>query len=123
MIERVHTSVRLKQAMDEKGMRAVDLLEALKPYCDKFGVKISKGQLSQYLSGRNEPGQRRLYLLALVLDVSEPWLMGLDVPKSRKPPVSTADERAKEFLSLFSKLTEEQQVTIIQAIKGIAEGK
>lgn len=123
MVERVHTSIRLKQAMDEKGMRQVDLLEAVTPYCKQFGVNITKGQLSQYISGRNEPGQRRIYILALALDVSEPWLMGLDVPKERKPLASTADERAKEFVSLFSKLTDEQQITILQAMNGIAAGK
>jgi transcriptional regulator with XRE-family HTH domain len=65
MIEREHTSIRLKQAMEEKGMRQVDLLEAVKPYCKRYGVNISKGQLSQYLSGRNEPGQMRIFILAL----------------------------------------------------------
>ncbi len=123
MKERVHTSIRLKEAMDAANMRQVDLLEALKPYCKKFGVQITKGQLSQYISGRNEPGHMRLYMLAQVLNVSEPWLMGLDVPKERKPLATTADERAKEFVELFSKLTEDQQTMILQAMKGIAEAK
>ena len=123
MIERVHTSVRLKEAMDDKGMRQVDLLEAVRPYCEKFGIKFTKGQLSQYISGRNEPGQRRIYVLALALDVSEPWLMGLNVPKERKTPAATADERTNEFVSLFSGLSSEQQALIIQAMKGILASK
>lgn len=122
-MERVHTSVRLKQAMDEKGMRQVDLLEAVKPYCKRYGVNISKGQLSQYLAGRNEPGQTRIFILALALDVSEAWLMGLDHPKERKAPASTADERKAEFDKLFSDFNAEQQEFILQAMRGIAAGK
>lgn len=122
-MERVHTSIRLKQAMDEKNMRQVDLLEAVKPYCKRYGVNISKGQLSQYLAGRNEPGQMRIFILALALDVSEAWLMGLDHPKERKAPASTADERKAEFDKLFSDFNAEQQEFILQAMRGIASGK
>jgi transcriptional regulator with XRE-family HTH domain len=123
MIEREHTSIRLRQAMEEKGMRQVDLLEAVKPYCKRYGVNISKGQLSQYLSGRNEPGQMRIFILALALDVSEAWLMGLDYPKERQAPASTADGRREEFERLFSNFSPEQQELILQAMRGIAAGK
>lgn len=119
MAERVPSSIRLRQAMDEKGMRQVDLLEAVKPYCKKYNIQISKGQLSQYLAGRNEPGQSRIFILAQALDVSESWLIGLDVPKERAPQAATSDERAHEFITLFGKLSATQQITIIQAMKGI----
>ncbi|MPM78863.1 hypothetical protein SDC9_125878 [bioreactor metagenome] len=123
MAERVPFSIRLRQAMDERGMRQVDLLEAVKPYCKKYNIQISKGQLSQYLAGRNEPGQSRIFILAQALDVSESWLIGLDVPKERSPQAATSDERAKEFITLFEKLTATQQLTIIQAMKGILADK
>ena len=123
MADRVHTSVRLQQAMDEKNMRQVDLLEAIKPLCIRYGIQISKGQLSQYLSGRNEPGQGRIYILAMALDVAEPWLMGLDVPKERQAPAATADERARDFVQLFSRLTVDQQKMIIQSMRGILAGQ
>lgn len=119
MAERVPFSIRLRQAMDERGMRQVDLLEAVKPYCKKYNIQISKGQLSQYLAGRNEPGQSRIFILAQALGVSESWLIGLDVPKEREPHAQTADERALEFITLFKKLTATEQITIIQAMKGI----
>ncbi len=119
MAERVPSSIRLRQAMDERGMRQVDLLEAVKPYCKKYNIQISKGQLSQYLAGRNEPGQSRIFILAQALDVSESWLIGLDVPKERAPQAATSDERAHEFITLFGKLSATQQITIIQAMKGI----
>lgn len=120
---KVSVGTRLQQVMDERNLRAVDLHNLIRPLCKKYGINISKSQLSQYINDFNEPGQRRLFILAQALDVNEAWLLGFDVARERKPLASTADERTAEFLSLFKKLTEEQQVTIIQAMKGIAAGK
>ena len=120
---KVSVGTRLQQVMDERNLRAVDLHNIIRPLCKKYGINISKSQLSQYINDFNEPGQRRLFILAQALDVNEAWLLGFDVARERKPLASTADERTAEVLSLFKKLTEEQQVTIIQAMKGIAAGK
>lgn len=76
------TSERLKEYMAKYNLRQVDILEKTKPYCEKFGVKMNKSDLSQYVSGKNEPGQDKLVLLAKALHVSEPWLMGYDVPEA-----------------------------------------
>ena len=65
---------RLKQAMEESGIKAVDLVEK---------TKIPKSSISQYLSGRTKPNDERIYLLSKALYVSEAWLMGYDVPKER----------------------------------------
>ena len=116
---RVSVGARLQQVMDERNLRAVDLHDLIKPLCKKYGINISKSQLSQYINDFNEPGQRRLFILAQALDVNEAWLLGFDVARERKPLAATADERAQEFMSLFSALTEDQQITIIQAMKGI----
>lgn len=121
--KKVSVGSRLQEIMAERDIRAVDLHKLVVPFSKKYGVAISKSQLSQYINDFNEPGQRRLFILAQALDVSEAWLLGFDVPKERKPLATTAGERAKEFISLFSKLTEEEQTTIIQAMKGIAAGK
>lgn len=75
------TSERLKEYMAKYNLRQVDILEKAKPYCEEFGVKMNKSDLSQYVSGKNEPGQDKLVLLAKALHVSEPWLMGYDVPE------------------------------------------
>lgn len=78
-----NTSIRLKKIMDERRLKQVDILEMAKPFCKKFGVKLNKNDLSQYVSGKVEPGQNKLFILGLTLDVSEAWLMGYDVPMSR----------------------------------------
>ena len=38
---------RLKQIMRERNIKQVDILEACKPYCKKYGVKLEKNDLSQ----------------------------------------------------------------------------
>lgn len=78
-----NTSERLKQIMRERGLRQVDILAKCKPYCEKYGVKMGRNDLSQYISGKFLPGQRKLTILGLALNVSEVWLMGLDVPMER----------------------------------------
>lgn len=78
-----NTSLRLKQIMTERNLRQVDILNAAKPYCAKYGVKLEKNDLSQYVNGKVEPGQEKLTILGLALDVNETWLMGYDVSSSR----------------------------------------
>ena len=63
--------VRLKKAMEIRGLRQADLVE-------RYGFGTST--ISQYLSGRNNPKQKAIYTLAAALDVRPDWLMGLDVP-------------------------------------------
>lgn len=74
------TSERLKDIMVRRKLRQVDILELAKPYCERFGVKLGKNDLSQYVSGKVEPGQEKLTILGLALNVNEAWLMGYDVP-------------------------------------------
>ena len=78
-----NTSIRLKRIMSERGLKQVDILELAKPYCLKYNTKLNKNDLSQYVSGKVEPGQNKLSVLGLALNISEAWLMGYDVPVSR----------------------------------------
>lgn len=83
-----NTSTRLNELMIERGLRQVDILSAAKPYCVQYGVKLEKSDLSQYVNGKTEPGQEKLTILGLALNVSETWLMGYDVPSSRLSSVN-----------------------------------
>ena len=47
-------------------------------------ANIPKSAISQYLSGLYEAKQKSIFKLATVLNVSEGWLMGLDVPMERE---------------------------------------
>ena len=79
-----NTSLRLKEIMSRRNIRQVDILNAAKPYCAEYGIKLEKNDLSQYVNGKVEPGQEKLTILGLALGVSETWLMGYDVPENRE---------------------------------------
>lgn len=68
-------SERMKEALELRNMKQADLVEA---------TGIGKSSISTYLSGDYEPKQRNIYKIAKALDVSEPWLMGYDVPMERQ---------------------------------------
>lgn len=65
---------RIEQALNIRNMKPVEL-------CEKAGV--SKSSLSSYMSQRWQPKQAPLMKMAKVLDVSEMWLAGYDVPMER----------------------------------------
>ena len=67
-------NIRLQKAMNIRNIKAVELSE-------KTG--IPKSSLSEYIKGKYEAKQKGIYKLAKVLNVSEGWLMGLDVPMER----------------------------------------
>ena len=97
-----NTSSRLKKIMSDRNLRQVDILNAAKPYCAQYGIKLEKSDLSQYVNGKVEPGQEKLTILGLALNVSETWLMGYDVPADRSasnplPSNITPMPRMKEW--------------------------
>lgn len=60
---------QLIKAMELKGITQKEL-------CKK--TNIPKSAMSQYMSGKFKPKQKRTCLLAKALDVNEAWLMGFD---------------------------------------------
>lgn len=74
------TANRLKKIMKIKNIKQVDILSAAQPYCNMYNQKLNKSDLSQYISGKVIPGQDKLKILSLTLNVSPAWLMGLNVP-------------------------------------------
>jgi transcriptional regulator with XRE-family HTH domain len=95
-MEKETTSKRLKQLMNERGLRQVDILEKVKPYSKEYNVPISKSNISMYVSGRVEPSQDKLIVLGMALDVSPSWLMGFDVPKEFPTSISGHCEGSKD---------------------------
>lgn len=65
---------RLKEALDIRNMKAVDL-------CAK--TKIPKGAISYYLAGKSTPKADRLYMICKALDVSEAWMLGYNVEMAK----------------------------------------
>uniref|UniRef100_UPI00403F6B78 helix-turn-helix domain-containing protein n=1 Tax=Lentilactobacillus hilgardii TaxID=1588 RepID=UPI00403F6B78 len=74
----------MKQLMNERNIKQVDIIAKTKPLSERAGIKISKTDLSQYINNKSEPRQDKLYILAKALNVNEGWLMGFDVPRNRE---------------------------------------
>lgn len=78
---------RLKEAMEIRGLKAVDLVE-------KTGY--TKSKISQYMNGVYEPKPDALFTIAKVLDVDEGWLMGYDCPMDKKLNFECKKEVSRE---------------------------
>lgn len=84
-------SKRLQEALDKRGMKAVDL-------CAATGVP--KSAVSYYLAGKSSPKADRLYIICKALDVSEAWMLGYDVPQTRTERQKKNDQLAELIVRL-----------------------
>lgn len=106
---------RISEALSIRNMKAVEL-------CEKSGVK--KASLSHWISQHWQPKQKPLLAMAKVLDVSEMWLAGYNVPMERAPEQKRADELATlihqlrkdsdllNLVTMASKLSKDQRKVI-----------
>ena len=74
------TAQRLKEIMNLKNIKQIDILNKVQPLCEQWGIKMGSNDLSQYVTGKVEPSQKKLSVLAEALGTNEVWLMGYDVP-------------------------------------------
>ena len=114
-----NTAERLKQIMEERNLRQIDIIEKCRPFCKELGVKMGRSDFSQYLSGKIQPKQTKLDILSRALNVSEAWLMGFDVPMSAKDAstAETVDEREQVLLELFRLVPDGQKDEVINLIR------
>lgn len=130
-----NTAERLKEIMKQRGLKQIDIVNAAQPFCEKYGVKLGRNDISQYVAGKVAPNQHKLTVLALALNVSEVWLMGYDEPKKPRtdyiiqkvlasaeytnsiPP----DKRTAEILKEVGKLTDDGKVRVLQYIHDLSD--
>ena len=96
---------RLIEAMELRGFNAVDI-------CERLAIPAST--MSNYMTGRMTPKTKRIMALASLLDVSEAWLLGYDVPMERN-----AESKKQEINRIFDLLTEQQKDSALQFLKSI----
>ena len=110
-------AIRIKKALSIRNMTQTEL-------CVR--AKISKSTLSEYLSGKYEPKQDKVFVLAQALDVDPVWLWGYDVPMEKKeepksekgsPTELQLSEGEKVLLDLFNRVPEDQQQLVLQMIR------
>ena len=111
-------SERLKQAMEFRNYRQIDLVNK---------TKIDRGTISNYLSGKYEPKRINAYLIAEALDINYPWLIGYDVPMETSESIeySKPDEDGGfltiEFKDLDPNFSEEEWSDYYKIVKEMPE--
>ena len=105
-------AVRIKKALSIKNMTQTEL-------CAR--ARISKSTLSEYLSGKYEPKQDKIFVLAKALDVDPVWLWGYDVSmeskKESSPDESQLTEGEKLMLELFRRIPEDRQQAALDLLR------
>jgi len=86
MDNKVELKERLRQAMNLRRVKAVELSER---------TGIPKGAISYYLAGKTEPKSDRIYLISKALDISEAWLLGYNVEMERTAGQKKNDKLAQ----------------------------
>ena len=84
---------RIREALSLRNMKQVEL-------CERTGIK--KSSVNNWLAQRWQPKQDALMRMARVLDVSEMWLAGYDVPPDRPIEQKKSDELAQLIHSIRS---------------------
>lgn len=115
-MKKENTASRLSKIMTERNLRQVDILEYTKPFCIKYGVKMNKSDLSQYVSGKVEPSQEKLVILGLALNVNEAWLMGFDVPMERSENTNISKD-STQIMTFFNKLNSYGKKTATEQVR------
>lgn len=122
-----NTAERLKHLMSARGLKQVDILTMCKPYCERYGVKMNKSDISQYVSGKAEPSQDKLVVLAMALSVQESWLMGFDVPETKNKPTTLTDseltDNKKALMRLVRDCPEEKADRLLQIMQLFLDNK
>lgn len=119
-MKKATTADRLKSIMEERGIKQVDILEACKPYCEKYGIQLKKNDLSQYVSGKVQPSQHKLSILGMALKVNEVWLMGYNVPAGREE-LAKLEEKLKKEISACELFEQCYGKEAFQAVKMFLE--
>lgn len=112
-MKKENSQIRLKKIMEDRGLRQVDILEKSKPFQDKLGIKMSKTHLSNYINGKSNPDQQKLILLSQTLGVSEPWLMGYDVPMIESFESENDSETIEKTITVMKKLENPRQQIVL----------
>ncbi|HFN8751439.1 TPA: LexA family transcriptional regulator [Staphylococcus aureus] len=89
---------RLKQIMSERKISQSELSRR---------TGIGRNSISDYLNGKYEAKQDKVFELAKALNVNEAWLMGFDISKNRKI-------ENNDITSIYNKLTPPRQSNVLK---------
>ncbi|GAX47271.1 helix-turn-helix domain-containing protein [Pseudolactococcus reticulitermitis] len=106
-------SERLKQALNERGMKPIELSEL---------TGISKSSISDWINGKYEAKSDKILLIAKALNVNESFLIGLQVPMDNGTPKlnqgkNINNKTISEVTEIMNKLDEAGQAAILKFAK------
>ena len=101
---------RIQQALTIRNMKQSELSKL---------ANVPKSSLSLYIKGVYEPKQDKIYAMAKVLNVSDTWLMGYDVPNERNNALPSMEltESEKAMLEIFRQIPDKQQKILMQMLR------
>lgn len=117
---------RLSEALSLRSMRQVDLAER---------TGLTQSQINSWKRNRWQPKQEALYKMAKVLDVSELWLAGYDVPMERPVEQKKMDDLAEiihklrnnnkyvDIMNYIIKLDDTQLETVELMLEGLSKNR
>jgi transcriptional regulator with XRE-family HTH domain len=117
-------SARLSEALKLSGKKQADLMRE---------TGLDRAAISSYLSGKYEPKQKAIYLMARALNVNEAWLMGYEVPKERTAEHKKNDQLAQLIVKMrtdedfystvldIASLSEKQRQAVKQLVSAFNE--
>lgn len=97
---------RIKSAMERMGYSRTELIDR----CVRRGVKLTKSDLSQYLSGKYSPRGEKLAALCDVLECSPYYLYGLEA-------FDDFDDVEIELITCWRVATEDERMAIACLLK------
>lgn len=98
---------RLKRVMLEKNISQSELSRR---------TGIGRNSISDYLNGKYEAKQDKVFELAKVLNVNEAWLMGFDVDSYRVPDGDRYKEE-NDITTVYNQLTPPRQYNVLDYAK------
>lgn len=123
-MEKYEKKNRIDEALNIRGLKQIELAE-------KAG--IAKNSINHWIKQRYQPKQEPLLKMARVLDVSEMWLAGYDVPMERPVQqvkmdelaqlinVIRKDERLTDLVINLSKLSKEQLTAVESMVNELSK--
>lgn len=106
----IHFINRLKNIMSERKITQSELSK-------RTGIRQSS--ISDWLNGRYEPKQDKIYLIAQALGVSPSWLLGYDEPTSNQAEGYYVDPETAEFAEYLR--TRPEARLLFSASRGISK--
>lgn len=135
IIKPSNTMQRLNYLMTERNLKQKDILNLTQELCKKYDIKFNKSDISQYVSGKTEPNQDKLFILSEALNVNVAWLMGFDV-SMEKPNTTNINNTmlnninnyeynssTLEVIKMYEQLDIEDRAEIKGTIKGMLKSE